>query len=132
MCLRARRVRVGAHGLGDTGCIQALTTLTDDFVSPGCYRCEDVGEDALKFYGSATAPENMPRLQLVISGAEPVVNVPTQMLRLGDRGRIVAGSTSSIEISCDGGPGGVFDGYGRPRVLASTCVCGFCDARLHT
>lgn len=78
---------------------------------PGCHRCDDQGADALLYYGSTAATHNLPYLTLEMTGPEPTIPVPLPLLDLGQRGKIVAGGQRSIEVSCDGGPDGMFEGY---------------------
>ena len=77
----------------------------------GCYRCNNIGSDVLMYYGSTAPLSVRPQLQLIITGPGPTIPVPIPVFPLGNRGTIVAGSTTSIEITCDGGPSGIFDGY---------------------
>jgi hypothetical protein len=63
------------------------------------------GSDVLSFWGSSSAPELRPRLTLVVQsrGAAVPPPMPSPAYPVGPVGTIVAGGTTFVEATCDGG-----------------------------
>jgi hypothetical protein len=77
----------------------------------GAYR-QPIGEDFIAFYGSAsTSLQRRPSLAMLISGPGATVPAPSPEVPRGSPGTIVRNDSNSVEVTCDGGPDNVFDGY---------------------
>jgi hypothetical protein len=68
----------------------------------GAYR-SDVGADYLAFHGSSALPPLQPYVQMTVTGPGTTAPLPVPPYPRSTRGTIMAGSTTSVEVTCDGG-----------------------------
>ncbi len=91
-----------------------LTLARDARCVAGAFR-QPYGSDTVSFFGvDAVNASQVPRLLLKVDAADaaPLPSpAPTPELTPSQPGTIVAGNRTSIEISCDGGPNGIYDGW---------------------
>ncbi len=100
---------------------------------PGAFRAPN-GSDTIIFFGSNEVEDfrrpklwlRLKALTVPLGSPSPLPPVPSPLVPRGRPGTITNGNETSVEITCDGGPGGVFDVRCRAARLRAPCSVPLC------